>query len=363
MGQGEGPPTLPDGEPSPPVPSRTESGAPSAKRSESGSASDSSDSSSGLGSAALRWAEQGAYVLPLGHGGNLPHQMLGCGWSMRPGPTFIGSRDPEQIREWWREDPFANIGIITGLASGLLVVDLDLVEPWLNDYDSNAQLRQAGFGDLPRDVVVETARGLHLYVRLDVECPTRTGWLPKVDIKADGGYVVAPPSLRRVKHVQGFTHYDDPPSRSYEVEAPTFHRYRFLTQGTLPVVPDGLLTAVHQWSGRSGSDGDGDAFRDALPSLDQMLREGFGEYGGRNRRAYDLADDLFFRVGIDVDTVAGVLRRVWESTTQVPQHPFPWSEVERAMHSARRRQERKADERREQAAIAARLYEHWRSGK
>lgn len=80
-----------------------------------------------------------------------------------------------------------NIGLVTGSISGLAVVDVD-------GQEGTDNLKEYS---LPDTLTVKTARGYHLYYSLPegVALPSAIALMPKVDIKADGGYVVAPPSI------------------------------------------------------------------------------------------------------------------------------------------------------------------------
>ncbi len=106
------------------------------------------------------------------------------------------TRDPQQIDFDWKKRPLANIGIATGGAGRLLVVDCD---PRNGGPETYAGLK-ALFPGLPDGglLVRSGGGGLHYWLRY------RGGPLPKelatgIDLKGDGGYVVAPPSL----HVSG----------------------------------------------------------------------------------------------------------------------------------------------------------------
>jgi hypothetical protein len=112
-----------------------------------------------------------------------------------------GSKDPRQIESWWAKWPDANLGILTGQESGLLVLDVD-------GEDGKASLQQllAAHSSLPKTLRVKTGRtgtdgkrkGCHYYFRAPAGTAIRNsaGILGKgLDIRADGGYVVAPPSL------------------------------------------------------------------------------------------------------------------------------------------------------------------------
>jgi putative DNA primase/helicase len=104
------------------------------------------------------------------------------------------SRDEFVIFDWWGQQwPDANIGIATGGAGGLLVIDIDGEE----GARSLSEL-EAAHGPLPHTLAARTGRGSHLYFRLPADCgpvPCSASKLGKgIDVRADGGYVVAPPS-------------------------------------------------------------------------------------------------------------------------------------------------------------------------
>ena len=93
----------------------------------------------------------------------------------------------EELEEWFlRRWPDANLGIVTGALSGLVVVDADGEAglAWIKQH-------------LPvTGVYVRTGRGWHAYFRHPGGNVRNRGRIaPEVDIRADGGYVVAPPSL------------------------------------------------------------------------------------------------------------------------------------------------------------------------
>jgi hypothetical protein len=104
------------------------------------------------------------------------------------------TKDSDTIRQWWTNNPDANIGIATGKNAGsvgILVVDVD-------GEKGEAALTQLveQYGSLPKTKAAKTGKGRHLYFRYSrtverVKCSTNDG----LDIKADGGYVVGPPSM------------------------------------------------------------------------------------------------------------------------------------------------------------------------
>jgi len=98
--------------------------------------------------------------------------------------------DPGKIRSWKWES--ANVGIATGRESGLLVIDID---PRNGGQEGVAAL-QRELGPLPPGPVVQTGGGgRHLYFRHPDGEIRKSLEADGVDIKTDGGFVVAPPSI------------------------------------------------------------------------------------------------------------------------------------------------------------------------
>jgi hypothetical protein len=107
--------------------------------------------------------------------------------------------DREQLRIWWRRWPRANVAIITGRVSGLVVVDVD---PAYGGWDTLAKV-EADHQLLDRSAAVETpSGGRHYWLRhpggrlSNSAKPIRDRYGPGVDIRGDGGLVLAPPSVR-----------------------------------------------------------------------------------------------------------------------------------------------------------------------
>lgn len=140
--------------------------------------------------AALDYAQRGWHVFPLRPRGKTPLTRHGY---------KDASADPDAIRAWWDQWPDANVGVATGLVSGLIVLDID------GPTGMNA-LRQllAVYGRLPSTVVAITARGCHIYLagRVACSCSSDKKEDGGIDIRGDGGYVVAPPSI----HETGFVY-------------------------------------------------------------------------------------------------------------------------------------------------------------
>jgi len=114
--------------------------------------------------------------------------------------------DEATIRAWWTQWPNAGLGMATGRASGVWVLDLDGEEAiaWYADkLKEHGRVRTKG---------AVTGRGRHLYWTFpdDVEIRNQQSIEKrKIDTRGDGGFVVLPPT----KHYSG-RHYEwrnDPP--------------------------------------------------------------------------------------------------------------------------------------------------------
>ena len=78
------------------------------------------------------------------------------------------------------------VGIVTGQISGLLILDLDSA-------DAVTEAERLG---LPETVTARTAKGRHCYFsHPGGSAGNRAGLLPGMDIRGDGGFVVAPGSI------------------------------------------------------------------------------------------------------------------------------------------------------------------------
>jgi bifunctional DNA primase/polymerase-like protein/primase-like protein len=104
------------------------------------------------------------------------------------------SLDEARVREWWKKWPEANIGVVTGAISALVVLDVDDKDNGKGSASLSAL--EAEHGALPRTLSCTTGCGRHLYFRHPGRpVKSSTGKLGMgIDVRADGGYVVAPPS-------------------------------------------------------------------------------------------------------------------------------------------------------------------------
>jgi hypothetical protein len=124
------------------------------------------------------------------------------------------STDPSRVTAMFNAAPNATgIGLPTGGFSGLVVVDRD------GDSDLARQI----WDSLPPTVEVATSRGRHRYYSVPKGTRVKSRMLAEdVDLKADGGYVVVPPSLHpsgaRYRWVSGHSQMAPLPEDLIEVE-------------------------------------------------------------------------------------------------------------------------------------------------
>lgn len=225
--------------------------------------------------------------------------------------------DPRVVASWFAVPdgevdgwvPY-NLGVATG--RGLLVIDADVKQSRadlptglevLDDWETWTQ----GV-NLPRETkTVQTGSGgVHLWLAYDpaLRIAARNRVLPGIDLKADGGYVLAAPSV----HASG-------------------RRYLVTRPGVEPApVGDELrawLLTVRggRYVSRKASDGT------AVAPDDYDFRrivDGSGCPAGH--RDY-FVNDLCFRLrraGLTVDDAASALRREWLRMEQPPGDEFPW---------------------------------------
>lgn len=138
---------------------------------------------------AFEYAVRGYSVMPL-RKNKLPTLMKWKEFQNR-------AADEDTIAGWWKQYPAANVGIITGKISGITVVDIDL----------NAEGNKVSLDAFPPTFTVKTPTGgYHLYYEYCAEIQQTANTFPQfpnVDIRNDGGYVVAPPSeCDYMKHTQ-----------------------------------------------------------------------------------------------------------------------------------------------------------------
>jgi hypothetical protein len=142
---------------------------------------------------------------------------LARGWSIipvrekakRPAITWKAYQSKcvteKTLRRWFRRSPDYNVAIVTGALSGLVVLDVDP----RHGGDKSLKKLEREHGPLPRTLESVTGGGgRHYYFsHPGGEVRNRTGIEPGIDLRGDGGCIVAPPSLhpsgKRYRWVKG----------------------------------------------------------------------------------------------------------------------------------------------------------------
>lgn len=137
---------------------------------------------------ALHYAEMGLAVFPLACRDKVPAVVGGC---------KVATTKRTTIERWWDKNPQYNIGIATGnKSSGLVVIDLDVDKnKGIDGYDVLRDW-QNKHGKLPETWQSITGRGgYHYFYKDAIVHSNRVGLYEGVDIRGEGGYIVAPPSV------------------------------------------------------------------------------------------------------------------------------------------------------------------------
>lgn len=138
--------------------------------------------------AALDYAAQGLAVFPVRAKDKRPATVHGC---------KDATTDAEQIRAWWTDAPNSNVGIATGaISGGLVVLDFDVDEDKGENGLDTLHEWESEHGELPETVSSETGRGgMHLLYRTREVIKNSASAAAGVDVRGEGGYIVAPPSV------------------------------------------------------------------------------------------------------------------------------------------------------------------------
>jgi hypothetical protein len=135
--------------------------------------------------AALDYAAAGFAVFPCVPRAKAP--LTAHGWQ-------DASTDPYLIRHWWERWPTANIGIACGRVSGIVVLDVD-TKKGARGYETLRVIVDK-VGEITSASVSTPSSGLHLYFRYpDCDTPSWKDGQLGLELKSDGTYVLAPPSV------------------------------------------------------------------------------------------------------------------------------------------------------------------------
>lgn len=188
---------------------------------------------------------------------------------------FRGATLSERIvREYWKRNPSAMIGVPTGAPIGCWVLDID---PKHGGPDTLAAL-EATHGSLPATLTAETTSGgRHYFFRHKQGVRNRGALGAGIDVRGDGGYVIAAGSVPALGQPYSWLVDMEP------VEAPDW-----LLQLVLPQSYDS--TTVYQAPSTAGKISDRYVERAVQAELDDLAME---PMGNRNNRL----NDASFRLG------------------------------------------------------------------
>ena len=130
---------------------------------------------------ALQFANHGYKVFPLKE--NSKDGQVLKSWKNE------ASNNPSQIQSWWRNNSNYNLAVRTG--NGLVVIDVDVK----NGKDGRTKFNEYSH-DFPKTFTVKTpSGGYHYWYLVDQEIPCKVNLYEGIDIRGEGGYIVAPPSI------------------------------------------------------------------------------------------------------------------------------------------------------------------------
>ncbi len=99
----------------------------------------------------------------------------------------------EEIKNFWRQYPYAGIGIVTGKVSGLLVLDFD-------DRES-LEWFEREVCRLPKTLKQTSGKGIHYFFKYpeDTEIRNKQGLEgQQLDVRGEGGYIIVAPSVHPI---------------------------------------------------------------------------------------------------------------------------------------------------------------------
>jgi hypothetical protein len=160
----------------------------------------------GLRNAALAYAHMGIAILPVRAGTKKanPKELGGVGYRV----SDAGITNTERVTDIYTRTPGTNIGFVTGSVNGFMVIDIDRKRRGPDPIKALAKWQEETGIEIPIGPTASTpgdgdgTEGMHIYLALPEDMEPLgcvNGWLPNVDIRCDGGYVLAPPSYRQVK--------------------------------------------------------------------------------------------------------------------------------------------------------------------
>ena len=91
----------------------------------------------------------------------------------------------KQLTDWLKQFPEANLGVVTGKISNLIVIDIDPRHKGTDEEFKNINTIKVKSG----------GGGWHYYFLYQAGIPTKSNLKEGIDIKSHGGFFIIPPSL------------------------------------------------------------------------------------------------------------------------------------------------------------------------
>jgi hypothetical protein len=131
-----------------------------------------------LATAAIRFANLGIPVFPCVPGAKQP---------LTPNGFHDATSSARVVHDWWQRTPEANIGLPTGVSTGILVVDID-VHPGGSGFAAFEQARSGGLAASWGWMVRTPSGGIHAYYPAGTNREQRSWQVPSahVDFRGDG---------------------------------------------------------------------------------------------------------------------------------------------------------------------------------
>ncbi|WP_338652695.1 bifunctional DNA primase/polymerase [Sporosarcina psychrophila] len=198
--------------------------------------------------------------------------------------------DKSAIKKWWTKWPQANIGIACGEISGIFVLDVD-VNKKVDGHETLRDLENSFEGIPHTPMQLSGSGGTHYFFKSNSTVKCAVEFLPGLDIKSDGGYIIGAPS----SHISGKKY-------TWEVE-------NHVLQTPILEVPKWLLETIISKTGGK--------YNKKPASHYVGLLQGAGQ-GVRNHSTTSLAGHLLAR-GVDAQ-VSFEIVKIWnEARCDPPQ--------------------------------------------
>ena len=197
-----------------------------------------------------------------------------------------------EIKDWWKKYPDANIALPTGELNNLIVIDIDMRHKGSNEL----------FKDLKTPYCI-TGNGWHYYFQYQEGMTNKAGFRQGYDLRGEGGFVIIPPSV----HQSG---------KKYE--------WIISLEDITPIpLPDNLLQLIYSDQNQNNN------------KFDPLLLEGVSS-GQRNQTAAQVAGKLLAHIPQEEwSTTAWSFFDAWNQRNNPP---LPQTELKNVFSSIAQRE-------------------------